>query len=232
MAIGYVSAIRNLEVIKFTNLAAGTVIIYDHLLTLNDEKNSWSMGKALFIINRYYSLIATIVINNYGVFDISTGRDNFTNAIICNHSKSRSSGGRRIQECHSLIPPEAYKDTETLLCVPLLPTFSYSFWIPRLAFETVLCILALIRGFQLHKDEIGETDWSGNDLMRILIRDSIGYYIVMFAIYLMCLVVWITNIDLAGISFGISVAFFKRDQLSTSMARGVEADLLYAPSVE
>ncbi|KAH7881577.1 uncharacterized protein C8R40DRAFT_53405 [Lentinula edodes] len=86
--------------------------------------------------------------------------------------------------------------------------------------------------------------------MKMLIRDSIGYYIVMFAIYLMCLVVWITNTDLAGISFGISVSFLcvlgnrfiltirkatyssKRDWMSTSMARGVEADLLYAPSVE
>ncbi|KAJ3888809.1 hypothetical protein GG344DRAFT_67621 [Lentinula edodes] len=95
MAIDYVSAIHDIEVIQLTNLAAGTVIIYDHLLTLNDEQNSWSMGKALFIINRYYSLIATVVskktsteslfnddfrINNYaqqssGVFDISTGRE-------------------------------------------------------------------------------------------------------------------------------------------------------------
>ncbi|KAJ3898270.1 hypothetical protein F5879DRAFT_638988 [Lentinula edodes] len=99
----YVSAIHDIEVIQLTNLAAGTVIIYDHLLTLNDEfehiwQNSWSMGKALFIINRYYSLIATVVskktsdeslfnddfrINNYAlfgtlneaVFDISTGRE-------------------------------------------------------------------------------------------------------------------------------------------------------------
>ncbi|KAJ3806355.1 hypothetical protein F5876DRAFT_69019 [Lentinula aff. lateritia] len=265
MAIGYVSAIRNLEVIKFTNLAAGTVIIYDHLLTLNDEfehiwKNSWSMGKALFIINRYYSLIATIVINNYGFqyFHWEGGGGLITciitetillmrlyamyaldkrmlSLMLVGFVLSIASQGAVVGV--ALKNVRAYKDTETLLCVPLLPTFSYSFWIPRLAFETVLCILALIRGFQLQKDEIGETDWSGNDLMRILIRDSIGYYIVMFAIYLMCLVVWITNIDLAGISFGISVAFLKatyskRDQLSTSIARGVEADLLYAPSVE
>ncbi|KAJ4476533.1 hypothetical protein C8R41DRAFT_533152 [Lentinula lateritia] len=240
------------------------------------------MGKALFIINRYYSLIATIVINNYALFGTLNEAVSFryfhwegvgglitcivTETILLMRLYAMYALDKRILSLMLVgfvlsIASQgavvgvasknvtAYKDTETLLCVPLLPTFSYSFWIPRLAFETVLCILALIRGFQLHKDEIGETDWSGNDLMRILIRDSIGYYIVMFAIYLMCLVVWITNIDLAGISFGISVAFLcvsgnrfiltirkatysKRDQLSTSMARGVEADLLYAPSVE
>ncbi|KAJ3873221.1 hypothetical protein F5051DRAFT_432393 [Lentinula edodes] len=225
MAIGYVSAIHDIEVIQLTNFLILT--IFDPLteitvLTLNDEQNSWSMGKALFIINRYYSLIATVVSKKTS--DESLFNDDFR----INHYAQQSSGPvrcfryfhwegggglitciitetillMRLYAMYALdkrilslmlvgfvlsiasqgaVVGVAFKDvrdTETLLCVPLLPTFSYSFWIPRLAFETVLCILALIRGFQLQKDEIGDTDWSGNDLMKMLIRDSIGYYIV------------------------------------------------------
>ncbi|KAJ3893628.1 hypothetical protein GG344DRAFT_74873 [Lentinula edodes] len=40
-----------------------------------------------------------------------------------------------------------------LPCVALhVPSYFYSFWIPILAFETLLCILALIRGFRAHTE--------------------------------------------------------------------------------
>ncbi|KAJ3990794.1 hypothetical protein F5050DRAFT_1813453 [Lentinula boryana] len=52
-------------VTQYTN-SGSTLLFYDYLLTLDDEiefiwKKSWSIGKVLFIISRYYSLIAAVV---------------------------------------------------------------------------------------------------------------------------------------------------------------------------
>ncbi|KAJ3918862.1 hypothetical protein F5877DRAFT_67038 [Lentinula edodes] len=194
MAIGYVSAIHDIEVIQLTNLAAGTVIIYDHLLTLNDEfEHIWAwIISTKFVVNgkgsvHNQSLLLThrhgcnqqlrsTIFRGFRYFHWEGGGGLITCVITESFVLSIASQGAVVGVAFKDV--RAYKDTETLLCVPLLPTFSYSFWIPRLAFETVLCILALIRGFQLQKDEIGDTHWSGNDLMKMLIRDSIGYYIV------------------------------------------------------
>ncbi|KAJ4467214.1 hypothetical protein J3R30DRAFT_3696617 [Lentinula aciculospora] len=54
----------------FAVVAGGALLFYDYLLTLDDEieliwQRSWSIGKALYIISRYYSLIATVLVNNY-----------------------------------------------------------------------------------------------------------------------------------------------------------------------
>ncbi|KAJ4477748.1 hypothetical protein C8J55DRAFT_515419 [Lentinula edodes] len=58
---------------RYANLAGCTLLLYDYLLTLDDEiefiwRKSWSIGKVLFIISRYYSLIVTIAVNNYAFF--------------------------------------------------------------------------------------------------------------------------------------------------------------------
>ncbi|KAJ4485272.1 hypothetical protein J3R30DRAFT_1335372 [Lentinula aciculospora] len=238
------TTVWDIDTIRCVNLAASIVILYDHLLTLDDEfryiwKKSWSLGKALFIINRYYSLIATAGINNYALFDLTEAVsfrffywEGWGGLITCMiaeiilqmrlyalYSLNKkiltvmiisfilSLAGAAVVVGFVLNDGAVQLDSDTLFCVPTLPTYSYSFWIPRLAFETVLCILALIRGFQLRDEDTIDMDWSGSRLMKIMIKDSIGYYIIMFVIYLMCLVVWIKNINLALISFGFSVAF-------------------------
>jgi hypothetical protein len=66
------SLIQDIYTSRYASLAAGSIIVYDHLLTLDNEfeliwTSSWSVGKVLFIINRYYSLISVIV-NNYFLF--------------------------------------------------------------------------------------------------------------------------------------------------------------------
>ncbi|GAW09130.1 hypothetical protein LENED_011262 [Lentinula edodes] len=100
---------------------------------------------------------------------------------------------------------------ETPFCLTELPDYSYAVWIPRLAFDTFLCILALIRGFQLAKEESDDFESStlpsGKHLMKVLIRDCIGSYLIMFAVYLTFLTIWAKNGNLFETCFNISVGF-------------------------
>jgi hypothetical protein len=58
-----------------------------------------------------------------------------------------------------------------------VPSHFYTFWIPLIAFETILCGLALIRGFQAVRSG-GSLFRAGRLLVRILIRDSVLYFLV------------------------------------------------------
>jgi len=58
----------------------------------------------------------------------------------------------------------------------------YTFWIPLLISESLLCGLAVYRGIYLHRLH-GSTFRSGNRLVEFLIRDSVVYFLVVFAIY-------------------------------------------------
>ncbi|GJE92391.1 hypothetical protein PsYK624_085450 [Phanerochaete sordida] len=55
---------------RYSELASSVIIVYDHLVTLDQEveliwKSGWSVGKTLFLLNRYYTLF-TVIFNNYG----------------------------------------------------------------------------------------------------------------------------------------------------------------------
>lgn len=64
--------------------------------------------------------------------------------------------------------------TCTLLSVP---DYLYTFWIPILAFESLLCGMALFRGIQTlyHHQSVFR---SGRHLMTMLLRDSVIYYLM------------------------------------------------------
>ncbi|KAJ3537705.1 hypothetical protein NMY22_g5485 [Coprinellus aureogranulatus] len=68
----------------------------------------------------------------------------------------------------------------------------YVFWIPMLAFECLLCTLALIRGFQAFVTD-GSLFRRGRELIRILLLDSVLYFLVITATYMTCLLVWIVG---------------------------------------
>ncbi|KAJ4467213.1 hypothetical protein J3R30DRAFT_3438455, partial [Lentinula aciculospora] len=105
---------------------------------------------------------------------------------------------------------ELSAQVEIPICLPSLPTYSYAVWIPRLAFDTFLCILALLRGYQLAKDETGGLEYTippGKHLMNVLIKDCIGSYLVMFAVYLTFLTIWAKNVNLYETCFNLSVGF-------------------------
>lgn len=95
----------------------------------------------------------------------------------------------------------------TTFCVPSrLPSYFYAFWIPLLAFEALMCGMALYRGFTTLDTE-GSLFQSGRQLVRMLIRDSVFYFLAMFTTYLTNLIVWVSaRQTLLEIPIGFSVA--------------------------
>ncbi|KAJ3729868.1 hypothetical protein C8R42DRAFT_177001 [Lentinula raphanica] len=222
---------RDVYATRYASLAASTIIIYDHLITLDNEfdliwKSPWSIGKGLFIINRYYTL-ASVFANNYALFGTSinasvSGRRRFyhwqgwTGLIACMIAETILQ--MRLYALYflnkrilclmvgSFIITSA--SAATIMSIAITPSWFFSFWIPILAFETLLCLLALIRGFRTH----GNSGYPvrsdlGKRLVSLLIRDSVRYYVVMFTTYLTCLLVWVINIKLLEVPIGFSIAF-------------------------
>jgi hypothetical protein len=63
-------------------------------------------------------------------------------------------------------------------CIPFgVPDYLYAFWIPILAFESLLCGMALFRGFQAFRYRQSVFQ-SGQHLVTLLLRDSIVYFLM------------------------------------------------------
>ena len=68
--------------------------------------------------------------------------------------------------------------TRSTVCVPSgLPGDFYAFWIPMLISESVLCGLALFRGFQSYRPG-SNVFQSGRRIIEILVRDSLSYFVM------------------------------------------------------
>ncbi|KAJ3841158.1 hypothetical protein F5878DRAFT_30965 [Lentinula raphanica] len=239
---------RDVYATRYASLAASTIIIYDHLITLDNEfdliwKSPWSIGKGLFIINRYYTL-ASVFANNYALFGTSINASvsrrfyhwqGWTGLIACMIAETilqmrlyalyflnkrilclmvgsfiitSASAATIMSIAISQFQVEAHLLPDLPCIITKAPSWFFSFWIPILAFETLLCLLALIRGFRTH----GNSGYpvrsdSGKRLVSLLIRDSVRYYVVMFTTYLTCLLVWVINIKLLEVPIGFSIAF-------------------------
>ncbi|KAK0217404.1 hypothetical protein EDD85DRAFT_869105 [Armillaria nabsnona] len=215
------------------------------LITLDDERSHWSIGKILFIINRYYTLSSVMCTCAplVGLFMTSLS-DSFcyrffqwqgwtgliacmiaevilqmrlyalyllnkkvlalmvTSFIICSASAAVIMGIVLSNITVSYTPPG------TSFCASSgIPDYFYAFWIPTIVFESLLCGLALFRGFQTFNSD-GPLFSNGRRLVSILIRDSVFYFVVMFATYLTNLLVWAAApVDLLEIPIGFSVTF-------------------------
>jgi hypothetical protein len=92
-------------------------------------------------------------------------------------------------------------------CIPFdVPGYLYAFWIPILAFESLLCGMALFRGFQAfhYRQSVFQ---SGRHLVTLLLRDSIVYFLIIFITYLTNLLLWSTGqIGLIEIPAAFTVA--------------------------
>ncbi|KAJ3888813.1 hypothetical protein GG344DRAFT_67624 [Lentinula edodes] len=196
---------------RYANLAGCTLLLYDYLLTLDDERKSWSIGKVLFIISRYYSLIVTIAVNNYGrqstklntwgIMSLELTYSLFwrfkwfrmpDSLDFQGFQFSHWQGWSGLITCMIVEKNFVINDSSTAAVWVILTrgnfnNYCYAIWIPRLAFGTLLCILALIRGFQLAKDESSvfesSTLPSGRILMKVLIRDCIGSYLIVYGLF-------------------------------------------------
>lgn len=241
--------VREIQSTRYAELASSTIVIYDHLITLDQEidliwKASWTPGKVLFLTNRYY-VLASVIFNNYVLFTTHLS-DSFcvkwfrwqgTTGLLVSmiaeiilqlrlyalyHLNRRvlvlmcgaflvSAGTAavimgmvltRISAHSGLIPGLPF-------CIPVnVPSWFYTFWIPTLGFESLLCALALFRAF---KDFRSRTSLfqSGRHIVKILIRDSVIYYLIMFATYFTNLVIFLTgNVGVleSGIGFAVTMS--------------------------
>jgi len=94
-----------------------------------------------------------------------------------------------------------------MFCVPHgTPDYFYAFWVPMIVFESLLCGLALFRGLQSFLSE-GPLFLSGRKLVSVLIRDSVLYFVVIFATYFTNLLVWVAApVGLLEVPIGFSIA--------------------------
>lgn len=114
-------------------------------------------------------------------------------------------------------------------CVtPLVPDHFYTFWIPMLVFEFLLCFLAVFRGYGSYS--ASGTMFNGQRLFDILIRDSLIYFLAIGVTYLTCLVVWILEPNILleapiGFSLAISCTLGNRMILNLRDAKHEPEDL-------
>ncbi|TFK47652.1 hypothetical protein OE88DRAFT_1665918 [Heliocybe sulcata] len=114
-----------------------------------------------------------------------------------------------------------------VFCIPVnAPSFFYAFWIPTLAFESLLCGLALYKAFKDFRSR-STVFQSGRHIIKVLIRDSVVYYLVMFATYFANLVIFLTGNPgqlESGIGFGAAMSCVMGSRLSLNI-RGVHHEL-------
>ncbi|KAF9041395.1 hypothetical protein BJ165DRAFT_282735 [Panaeolus papilionaceus] len=107
----------------------------------------------------------------------------------------------------------------------------FLFWVPVVAFECLLCALAIIKGVQTFRSH-GSLFDDGRRLIGILIRDSALYFVVITAAYTTCLVMWATQptsrLELPiGFTVAMSCVLANRTMLNVRQAATTVASLRY-----
>ncbi|KAJ7895502.1 hypothetical protein B0H14DRAFT_2333890, partial [Mycena olivaceomarginata] len=206
----------------------------------------WSMGKALFIINRYYILTSVMYVPIVSILhsvqltlELSLHFfhwQGWTGLIACMIAEvilqmrlyalyflnkkvlalmvatfvvSSASSAVIMGTVLQGIKAHSHPILGTTFCVPDgVPDYFFAFWLPIILFESLLCGLALYRGFQTFR-AAGTLFQSGRHLVAILIRDSVLYFLVMFATYLTNMLVWAsasTNFLEIPIAFSVALS--------------------------
>jgi len=81
------------------------------------------------------------------------------------------------------------------------PPLYFLTWIPALAFESVLCFLMLYKAWRMHKDEYSSA------LLNLIIRDSVLYFLTIFATLLLNCLIWaLASENFLEIALGWAVA--------------------------
>ncbi|KAF8198515.1 hypothetical protein BJ912DRAFT_1020456 [Pholiota molesta] len=187
----FVQGLHDIQVTRYTQLASSVIIIFDHKKHMDVGQDSIFAGIGFFRWQGWTGLIGCLLaealaeLTGKRLFDLPLTLPISTDMLIA---------------VAILIP-------DGLFCVPNnVTSHFYAFWIPMLAFEFLLCLLALIRGFQTYRSN-GSLFRSGRRLVGILVRDSLMYFVVICATYLTCLLIWITaSVNFLGVPIGFALA--------------------------
>ncbi|KAI0826702.1 hypothetical protein BC628DRAFT_1319920 [Trametes gibbosa] len=222
-------ALPTIEKTRYAELSSTVIILFDHVLTLDQERTNWSLGKILFLVNRYYALCIVICLAWFK-WQGWTGVITFIIAelILQLRLYALYFRDKRVLACMALVclgtaASSAYvmgvalnrvgaiamilPHKRSTACVPTqLPDHFYAFWIPMLVSESILCGLALLRGFKAYSPGVNMFQ-NGKRIIEILVRDSLFYFVIIFATYLINTILFFTRPDSeVEIPIGFAVA--------------------------
>ncbi|KAI0659104.1 hypothetical protein C8Q70DRAFT_916437 [Cubamyces menziesii] len=224
--LGALPAIENT---RYAELSSTVIILFDHIITLDQEHSHWSLGKVLFLVNRYYALCIVICLSWFkwqgwtGVVTFVIAELILQLRLYALYFRDRRVLACMVSVCLGAAASSAYvvghglshitsvavtlPHTRSTVCVPSgLPGDFYAFWIPMLISESVLCGLALFRGFQSYRPG-SNVFQSGRRIIEILVRDSLSYFVIIFATYLVNAILFLTRPDSeVEIPIGFAVA--------------------------
>ncbi|KAF9552498.1 hypothetical protein CPC08DRAFT_714579 [Agrocybe pediades] len=85
----------------------------------------------------------------------------------------------------------------------------YTFWIPSIAFDVFLSVLAISKSFRLRRALVRSSfRHTGEKLVDVFFRDSAIYFVVITATYITCMLVWIIGgSNLTELPLGFAIAF-------------------------
>ncbi|KAF8526380.1 hypothetical protein JB92DRAFT_2872688 [Gautieria morchelliformis] len=188
--------------------AALAFLLYDHVLTFDTEiRLVWNypghrFGKGLFLFNRYFGPFTLILnISMYTWPSVSLKVESVAilsvqcilmTRIYAVYVRNRRSllvlfGMMYVAESVGVlaIPDIAGPPGISTGCyVGPQPPLYFLTWIPPLICESILCLLMLYKAWTKYKNNCDSS------LLRLIIRDSVLYFLTVFAIFLINCLVW------------------------------------------
>ncbi|KAF8513378.1 hypothetical protein JB92DRAFT_2924089 [Gautieria morchelliformis] len=214
MSIDVEAVIAGVTPIKYVAVAALAMLTYDCALTFDDEfefvwKRSWSVGKVLFIFNRYFGVLSVLSFVMASSFRLSDQVRHYCRGFIWWGIASEAIAiataesmiyifyncSRRLllvliaflvaamAICSwlaiSTLSTMTMKVSGMTACSVTATPHAFFVWIPSLIFETCLVALMSCKGWRVYRSE------GGSKLLHLIIRDS------MFMAILANCIVWV-----------------------------------------
>ncbi|KDR66309.1 hypothetical protein GALMADRAFT_232649 [Galerina marginata CBS 339.88] len=224
-----------IETTKYSLVSATSILFFDYACTFDREveliwKSRWSLPKILFLINRYYIILAEFFCVHLYKWVVWSGVISFmlSGGILQIRLYALYFMDKKIicltMSCF-LVSSSVFAwiawlqgvgDTAITLptsngstCVLRGPggTF-YKSWLAALSFECLMCFLACRRAYRSFRADVSPLFW-GRTLMDVIIRDSVLYFIVIAIAYLVSLVLWFKVHDIAAevpVSFTVAMS--------------------------
>ncbi|KAF7371348.1 hypothetical protein MSAN_00770900 [Mycena sanguinolenta] len=203
-----VTALNDYAAVRYTNIAFLTFMVFDHIITFETEVAKiwtlqWRLPKVLFLVNRYvippmlifdgYRL--SMIFRNLCVALSQSGPHGTVETIlivrvlaICGHRKWVRNFLVTAFLCamaawitlSSKIMTKTTGSPGGILfpgCLYSAPKYFFAAWIPPVAFESTIILITLYY--------LSEYEWSHINLtLRVLARDSMIYFLIMFLVLL------------------------------------------------
>ncbi|KAF8194635.1 hypothetical protein BJ912DRAFT_924111 [Pholiota molesta] len=188
-----------MEATKYATVASICLIMWDMALTLDEELSKiWlaqrSTATILFFINRYMPP-AVLVLDLYSAKIINYPRRYWLSPQL---QWSNMTIGYMLLTSVNAVGPAAAITIGLSGCIAnsqngqSRQSILASFWVPFFSYETVIFSLTLAKSFQRYKlaYKFPTYNYSTPNLLQVLVRDGILYYLVIMSVSLCNLLMW------------------------------------------